>query len=252
MYLLLKKGKLENIMLKASKKAKSQKELSLAVKIPRSKIWSYRVNNIALEKSRIERIAKYADVKIEKEDIEKELPDNWRQKIGGKNCVIKKIKEGVLDSQLKKCRIKSAGKLGEWHKQMKKKDPEAYHLSQYEKFKKIGGYKFITKNREKVRNILEKETADTLKNLNFKYQYEPLIRIEHSYFFPDFLVEGKIILECTMWRGYDKAIKLKEKIKQLKKSYKVYVIIPEKLKKYYSSISEHLITDIAQLKNLSS
>ena len=44
-----------------------------------------------------------------------------------------------------------------------------------------------------------------------------------------------------MWKGSDKAIKLKEKIKHLKKKYKVYVVIPKPLNKYYQIINNHLV-----------
>lgn len=50
-----------------------------------------------------------------------------------------------------------------------------------------------------------------------------------------------IIIECTMWRGADKAIKLKKKIKYLKQKYKVYVVIPKTLNKYYEILSQYLV-----------
>ncbi|MEO5355607.1 MAG: hypothetical protein H7835_20740, partial [Magnetococcus sp. XQGC-1] len=50
-----------------------------------------------------------------------------------------------------------------WHSKMKKQDPEKYHIIQYERFKKIGNYKLLTKNKEKVRNKLEQEVANILK-----------------------------------------------------------------------------------------
>lgn len=133
---------------------------------------------------------------------------------------------------------------------MKQNEPEKYHLMQYEKFKKIGGYKFITNNGEKVRNKFEKDTADILKDRGFQYEYEPLVRIGERFFFPDFLVNGNIIIECTEWRGHDKAIKLKEKIKYLKKEYKVYVLIPKALKRYYEILNHHLLLGFDDLKKV--
>ena len=67
---------------------------------------------------------------------------------------------------------------------MKKTNPEEYYISQYEKFKKIGEYKYVTNNGEKVRNILEKEVADILKNHKIKYEYEPYINVKNKAFSP--------------------------------------------------------------------
>ena len=73
------------------------------------------------------------------------------------------------------------------------------------------------------------------------YKYEPLIKINDKYFFPDFLINNKIIIECTEWRGIDKAIKLKYKISFLQKEYKIYVLIPKALKRYYEILNHHLL-----------
>ncbi len=97
---------------------------------------------------------------------------------------------------------------------MKENNPEEYYLIQYSRFKKVGDYKLFTLNGEKVRNSLEKDVADILNKNGIKYSYEPLVRVKDRFFFPDFLINDKIILECTMWRGSDKAVKLKEKIKE--------------------------------------
>ena len=250
MYILLKKGKLKEIIQEAIKKAGSQRKFAKDIKIPRSKAWSYQKNNIALKKERLEKILEYIDVKIIDADIEKKLPNNWRQIIGGDNCVKKKTKDNSLNKQLKESRKNIKKTLKEWHQEQKSKNLEEYHICQYEKFKKIANYKFQTKNGEKVRNILEKEIADILTKLKKSYEYEPLVKIENKYFFPDFLIDKKIIIECTMWRGYDKAIKLKEKINMLQKRFKVYVVIPKKLSKYYQSINENLILGINNFEML--
>jgi len=243
MYILLKEGKLKEIIRQALRKAKSWKETINQLKIPKSKISTYQKYNIALKKERLEKIAEYAEIKIKKEDIEKEFPDNWRQIIGGNKCFRKKEKEGTLNKQLAESRsqISEKNTFKNWHKNMKKENPEQYHIIQYERFKKIGGYKFTTNNGENVRNALEKEVADLLKKYRTTYKYEPLIKANKEYFFPDFLIKENIILECTAWRGYEKAFKLKMKIEQLKEKYKVYVVIPKKISKYYSSISDYLL-----------
>lgn len=81
------------------------------------------------------------------------------------------------------------------------------------------------------------------------YKYEPLVKIGNRYFFPDFLINNKIIVECTEWRGFDKAIKLKSKIEFLKKEYKVFVVIPKSLKRYYEILNRHLLLGTEALIN---
>ena len=176
--------------------------------------------------------------------ILEKLNDVWKQKIGGLKCVQAKIKKGTFERDLKMAQEKGAKKLKDWHKIMKKNKPEEYYQIQYSKFKKIGGYKYITENGEKVRNMLEKQIADILKKLNIEYEYEPLINSGNNYFFPDFLINKKIIIECTAWRGETKAYKLKDKIEHLKKLYKVYVVIPKNLYSYYKILNNHLILGI--------
>ena len=92
--------------------------------------------------------------------------------------------------------------------------------------------------------------TDILKDMNLKYKYEPLVKAGGKHFFPDFLINNKIIIECTGWRGYDKAIKLKKKIRYLKKRYKVYVVIPKTLKRYYEILNRHLILGTDNLSNI--
>lgn len=127
---------------------------------------------------------------------------------------------------------------------MKLTKPREYYTIQYEKFKKIGGYKYKTKNGEKVRNSFEKEIADKLYDLKVKYEYEPLIKVGEKYFFPDFMINKKIIIECTAWKGETKAYQLKDKINILKKKYKVFVIVPKALYSYYKILDNCLIKDL--------
>ena len=129
----------------------------------------------------------------------------------------------------------------EWHKSMKNNNPKEYYLIQYSRFKKIGKYKYTTKNGEKVRNILEKQIADILKELKVNYEYEPLINVKNKYFFPDFLINKNIIIECTMWKGENKAYKLRDKINALKERYKIYIVIPKNLYTYYKVLNKYLI-----------
>jgi hypothetical protein len=148
---------------------------------------------------------------------------------------------GTFDRDMKIIQGKQSLKLKEWHAYMKKNKPREYYLLQYSRFKKIGGYKYKTKNGEKVRNLFEKQVADLLFDLNLKYEYEPLINVGAKYFFPDFLINGKVIFECTAWKGEDKAYKLRDKINHLNGKYEVYVVIPKHLYNYYKILNNHLV-----------
>ena len=229
----------KEIIKKAISKAGSYRKLSKLLEIPRSSLVRY-FKEKALPENRFNKIIKFLKIKINDKEISK-LPDNWKQVLGGKNCVKSKKKKGLFEEQLKKAQINGAIKLKEWHANMKQKNPKKYYLIQYNNFKKIGGYKFKTKKGEKVRNLFEMKIADILNKVGINYEYEPLIKIENKYFFPDFLINKKIIIECTMWKGEAKAYKLKEKIEYLKKKYRVFVIIPKNLYTYYKILNNHLI-----------
>jgi len=248
MYLILKKGVLRNILSQALQKAGNIRKLESYIKISRSVLSRYYNEKIAIRKDNLDKLICYLGIGIRDGDIIKKLEDNWRQIKGGKKGAEIKKEKGTYKGQLKKCHEGSSRFMRLWHKKMKKENQEKYYTMQYEKFKKIGGYKFITENKEKVRNRFEKEIADVLNMLKINYEYEPLIKIENNYFFPDFLINNNVIIECTEWRGFDKAIKLKNKIKFLKKRYKVFVVIPKPLKRYYEILNHHLLFGIEDLK----
>jgi len=240
MYIRLKEDKQKEIINKAIKKAGSYRELSKILGIPRSSIVNYS-NLSTIREDRFKKIICFLRINDKELMPYERLEKNWRQVIGGKNCVKVKKKKGTFESGLKLARENAALKLKEWHRLMKKNKPKEYYTIQYSRFKKVGHYKYSTKKGEKVRNILEKQVADILFDLNIPYEYEPLINIGKRYFFPDFLINNKIIIECTMWGGEIKAYKLKEKIKRLKKRYKVFVVIPKSLNRYYNLIKDNLV-----------
>lgn len=255
MYFILKKGVLRNIVFKALNKAGNIRNLEKAVKISRSALSDYYNERRAIKQDNLDKLTNYLNILFKEEDIIERLPNNWKQIKGGKRCVEEKKKNGTFEKQLQQMRSKNsyehnAGSLRLWHKKMKKENPEKYYIMQYERFKKVGRYKFTTENGEKVRNKLEKDTADILKNLKINYKYESLVKSGGKYFFPDFLIRNNIIIECTEWRGFDKAIKLKNKIQQLKKKYRVYVLIPKALKRYYEILNEYLLLGLDDLKQM--
>ena len=241
MYLILKENVLKDIVNLALKEAGDIRNLSKKISIPRSTLSDYHMEKRSITDINLKRLIEFTQYNIKKEDVLKELPNNFRQKIGGIKCVKRKKERGVFDEQLKLCQKGSSEYMKKWHKIMKRENPEEYYKSQYEKFKLVSNYKLKKKKGEKVRNKLEKEVADILKEMNIEYKYEPLVKSKNKYFFPDFLIKNKIIIECTMWRGTDKAIKLKEKIEYLKENYKVYIIIPKHLNNYYQILDNHLI-----------
>lgn len=241
MYYLLKNQNL--VIQNAIDKVGSYRKLSKIINIPRASLVRYKQGK-ALPEKRLNSITCLLGIKDKNKIILKELKENWRQIIGGKNCVKIKKAKGTFRKDLEKAQKMGALKLKEWHKKMKRENPREYYLSQYSKFKKIGGYKYKTENEEKVRNLLEKQVADTLRKLKIKYEYEPLIKVGRKYFFPDFLIGNKIIIECTAWKGEEKAYKLKEKIEHLKKDYKVYILIPKNLYSYYKILNNHLILGV--------
>jgi len=241
MFIKLKRGEQKKLLMKAIKNAGSQRKLSKIINIPNSSIARYLNGNNSMLEERFDKLANFIEIADKERLIEKKLPTNWMQVKGGKQCVLSKIKKGTFERDMKILQNIQSDKLKKWHKMMRTTKPKEYYKIQYSRFKKIGGYKFTTKNGEKVRNLFEKEVADILFKNKVKYQYEPLVHVGKRFFFPDFLLDNKVIIECTMWRGIEKAYKLREKCKILGKKYKVFVVIPKNLYTYYKIIGSNLI-----------
>lgn len=245
MYIKLEKVEQEKLIQLAINKAGSYRKLVKIIKIPRTSILRYKQLGVIPEK-RYKEILKF--IGIERGTIKTtKLEDNWKQILGGKKCVKVKKEKGTFEKQLKKAQKLGAKGLEKWHKKMKKEKPNEYYLIQYEKFKKISGYKYKTKNGERVRNKFEEKVANKLRELGIKYEYEPLIRINKKGFFPDFLINKKVIIEATEWNGETKAYSLKEKIKHLEKKYKVFVIIPKHLYSKYKILDDNLLVGLDNL-----
>ncbi len=241
MYYVLKKGKLRDLTSKAFRKAGNIYILEKKLKIPKSTLSAYHMEKRLIKLENLQKLEKYLGTKILRKEILDELPINWRQIKGGRVGVEIRKQKGTFAQQLKLCNQGSSQYMKNWHKKMKKENPEEYYKSQFDKFRKVGLYKFKTKNGEEVRNSLERDVANVLNRFKLNYEYEPFVKIGNKGFFPDFVINNKIIVECTMWRHSDKAIKLKDKIKYLKKEYDVYVVVPKALNRYYKILNQYLV-----------
>jgi len=228
MFVRLKTGELKKIILAAIDKARSERSLADITGIPLIAIYRYKNEMQNISEERLYRLAGFLGIR--KNDIEnmrlEVLSVNWGRKKGGKACYAKKKKDGTWKDNLEKMKIESSKKTSAWHRKMKNANPEQYHLMQYERFKKIGGYKAVSIRGEKMRNSLEKEIADALFRSGIEYEYEPLVKGKKRYYFPDFRI-GRIIVECSMWKGEEKAYRLRDKIEDLQKEgYEAVVVVP--------------------------
>ncbi len=245
MYIEIKEKQRE-IINSAIKRAGTYRKLSKKIDIPRASLVRYKQEG-AIPEDRFSRIIGFLGVQ-ESSLKTRKLEDNWRQKTGGLKCVKIKKKKGTFEDQLKRAQMSGAKKLKSWHQRMKKESPQEYYSIQYEKFKKIYGYKFLTKKGEKVRNKLEKDVADMLIKMKINYDYEKLVNVEKRWFFPDFVIDGKIIIECTAWKGETKAYQLLEKIEYYNKAkYTTFVVIPKHLYRKYKVLDKHLILGVEGL-----
>ena len=247
--IVFNKGMQGLLIKKAILMANTEKELSLLTNIPESSIYQYKTEKSTIPVYRLKSILKILEMDLQdiSEGIIKTLPQDWGRKKGGINCYLKKKKEGTFDRNLKLLKQGSSLYTKQWHKEMREKDPESYYKMQYERFKKIGGYKYKTEKNEKVRNILEKKIADYLSQRKISYEYEPFVMINEKAYFPDFKVKDTII-EATMWRGNLKIDRLIEKQKAFtKEGYKFLVVVTESVKKYYKNKGFSLTTDVNQI-----
>lgn len=253
MLLKLKQGKQNEIICKAIDKAGSERKMCKAAGIPYGSLYRYKFELSNIPKDRLLNIIKLLNLDINKykNNILKELPDNWGQAKGGINCVNKKIANGTLENEINRLRLISSRRMKQWHKQMKENFPKEYYIKQYEKFKMIdGGYKHRLSNGILVRNKLEKEVGDFLISHNIYFEYEPYLNIKGKSYFPDFKVNN-IIIEVTKWKNpiNEKLNKLKNKIRDYEKQgFSTVFFIPEKVRKFYKEIEDFIISDLERLK----
>ncbi len=249
MFLKFKKGKQKELVLRAIKKAGTERNLGLILDIPKSSFYKYKLEITNLPKIRAKKLADFLNIDFNKlqSGILMELPEHWGRKKGGISLIQKKISKNELTETIRKLSKGSSI----WHQDMKLNHPKKYYLDQYNKFKKIGGYKVLTISGVKVRNKLEKEVFDFLHLKNINFQYEPYLRIKDRVFFPDFLLSN-IIIECTFWNNptKKKLNHLKTKIKNYEAAgYRVVFFIPENRRKFYKQINSFVVSGFVQLYN---
>ncbi|MFA6328083.1 MAG: hypothetical protein WCY41_01415 [Candidatus Micrarchaeia archaeon] len=250
MFVKLHKGELKKLMAAAIQRAGSERKLTKATGIPSITVYYYKHEIYHISEKRFDKIIHLLGMSREATEAKVEcmLPANWGRVKGGKNCLAMKRKNGTWNANFRKMMLGSSKNLKAWHKKMKKEHPVEYHMDQYRRFKKIGGYKYTTNRGEKVRNTLEKKVADWLYDDGIAYEYEPLVKGLKNYYFPDFKI-GSLIIECTMWRGEEKAYKLLHKIRDLEKvGFGVIVIIPPDLRRFYKALDTYLTTDFSELE----
>lgn len=224
----------------AIKKAGSERKLEKLIIIPNSSIHDYSTGKHKLTLERFRKLIGFLDIKETILKFELIDPKIYRVK-GGKSTYKKYLTENRFEEVHKKMRNASSRKMKDWHREMKKQDPEKYYKLQYNRFKKIADYSFKTNRGEKVRNELELQVANKLFGLKIDYLYEPYLKTREAVFFPDFQI-NKLIIECTMWKGIQKAYSLAEKITKLEEEgYTVKVVIPDNLRQYYKPIERHIV-----------
>ncbi|MCX6803042.1 MAG: hypothetical protein NTY48_00555 [Candidatus Diapherotrites archaeon] len=65
--------------------------------------------------------------------------------------------------------------------------------------------------------------------------------MNNKVYFPDFVC-GKIIIECTYWKGLHKIPSLMDKISNFEyENYSVFVIVPKALRSFYKPIENNIV-----------
>lgn len=255
MILKLKKGKQKEIITWAITKAGSEIKLSKLIGIPKGSFYRYKFEKHNLPKNRLIILLTFIgkDFDDYRENIEKELPENWGKVKGGLNLIQKKKKEGTFDKTIEQLRKISSERMKKWHWEMKKKYPKGYHLLQYSRFKKIRGcYTFRLKDQTLVRNSLEKEIGDFLLSENISFEYEPYLNTNGKVYFPDFKI-GNLVVEVTGWKLHEneRLQRMRTKVKKYQENgHKVIFFIPEKLRKFYKELGCPIVSTLPDLKKL--
>jgi len=248
MRLILADGELRRLINHAIACTGTERNLERAVRIPKSSINRYKRETALITDLRFGRLLKLIGASKDQFKIVRKVPDSWGQSKGGKSCYASKVKTGTWQQNLEKMR-RNSYKISQWHAHMRETEPEKYYSTQYSNFKHIGGYKCVSMRGERVRNELEKAIADLIHRLGLNYEYEPFVKGQQGCYFPDFRI-GKVIVECTMWRGSEKADKLQKKIKDLERcGYSVIVYVPPKLRGYYKVLESNMVSSTQELKD---
>lgn len=225
----------------AIRKAGSERKLESETGISDAAIHEYKTGRFRMPYGRFKLLVSFLARK--ESEFEFKLADSTIYRIKGGKAVYKKyLQQDRFGAIHAKMRAASSERMKQWHKKMKCEQSEEYHKLQYERFKKIAKYKFQTKKGEFVRNSLECDVANRLFDSGFDYQYEPYVKGACSPYFPDFKI-GNLLIECTAWKGFQKAPALSKKIADLEKAgYEVKVIVPNRLRSFYKLVEKSIIS----------
>ena len=188
-------------------------------------------------------------------DIKKE---NWGRELGGLHA--KKEQRGFFHPSYKERRQvwrRTGGRmqLKKWHKTMREQKPEEYRRIQHERLKKSFNYKYLYGG-HKYRNLLELGVAKILTESRIQFNYEPMLKYAGNFYFPDFVANNNIIIECTFWHdAKQRAEELRQKIgdyKQLEIDKIIIVTSPKQVDEYSKLLenSGATVITINSLRNL--
>lgn len=252
MKVVFKPGKQKELLTDVIKKVGSERKVSNLTGISKGAIYRYRTEKALIPTERLNRLLALTKRKTEfSSQIVKELCDNWGQIKGGLKLIDKKRKAGTFQITIDKLKKASSERMKAWHRAEREKSPINYHILQYERFKKIGGYN-IDCGFIKVRNSLEAEISKILRLNKVDFEYEPCIVIGSKAYFPDFKV-GNYLIEATYWShpSANKLSYLKKKVNDYKHAgYHILFVIPSSHRKFYKGIGSTIISDVSKLTSI--
>ena len=243
MYVDLDKKVQRKLLKNAIAKAGSERKLGKIIEIPTGSMYEYKKRR-RFPYNRFKKLFDFLE--LSESNFRFKLIDQKEFRIKGGIAVQKKyLKENRFNEIHIKMRRASSKYMKKymknWHANMKKQNPEAYYNLQHARFKSIGGYKFVAEKGHFVRNKFELEIANILHSISADYEYEPMVKIPLRTMFPDFKI-GNLLLECTAWKGEQKAYTLLTKIKAFEEAgYSVRVVIPDKLRDFYKPIQKYIL-----------
>ncbi len=245
----LKSGLQRKIILEMIEIAGSERSLAKYLNVSNGAIYRLKNENVTLSETMLQKIKSLLPMTaLEYKQI---LPDTWGQSKGGRNLIIKKKQSGTYPADMNRLHEASSKWARKWHQKMRATNPEAYFISQYERFKKIGGYKYRLLNGIPVRNRLEKQIGDYFCSNNIHFEYEPYLNVTGDAYFPDFIC-GSTIIEATEWNrpNPEKIDRLNKKIAAYKKAgLRVCFFIPENTRKFYKRLRSPVVSTVNELRS---
>jgi hypothetical protein len=230
MRLVFSEGKQKEFLTKFKElKNISWREFGRNLDIDWQSIRDYRDEKITLPKKIFEKIlVEKPSLENYSKFIEEERDSNWGRAKGGRKSWIQIRKKLKYDKNFRKMWIKNCVAGGK--KRVKMGPIEGWENGFRNSPRRI----VIGPKGERMFSSIEQSVAKLFLQIGLPYQYEPLMIVNKNKYFPDFVIDKKIIVEIFGYSSEKYFQRMKKKLKDYRTlNKKIILIIPNKMNSIY-------------------